>query len=320
MYVFIDILRAIATCLVTNSHFDIIYSSSLFAKGGAFGNSIFFLATGFCLANCSNEFKGWYPKRLVRLYVPLILITSFSLYDGSSLLETIFFSYVFPVNYWFICSLVILYPIYYFVINHSFPKRKYICFGILLVLYVVIYLFLDKSTYVVETAGFYGIRFSYIVSLLLMLIGGYIRKNIDTCKSFAIKRRLVIIISFIISFALYFIFFLLMFKYELYKIQFIETILCNCALIMLSLTVLSFDDALSSKKENIFIRILRFIGSCTLEIYLVQFPIINIIAPLKICSSYKVVLVIASILICANVLKLISNFIINKLIYRRSKA
>ena len=177
MFMFINFARALATCLITNSHFSPIYTYDMIAKGGALGNSIFFLATGFCLANCKEKFGKWYFKRLVRLYVPLLLISGIYLYIGNDLIETVFFSYVFPQNYWFICALVLLYPLYYLVVKYPFKHRKYIYTAVLILLYAVIYMNLDKSRYMVETIEFFAIRFSYIFSFFLMLLGAYLRKH-----------------------------------------------------------------------------------------------------------------------------------------------
>ena len=311
MYVFINFIRALATCLITNSHFFPIYTFDALAKGGAFGNSLFFLATGFCLYNCSQKFSKWYPKRLVRLYVPVIIIAFFNMYMGGSVFETLFFSFAFPANYWFVCALIILYPAYYLVVNHSFRNRKYICTAVLAVMYTVIYFFIDKSFYNVESAGIYGIRFSYIFSFFLMLVGGYTRKNFDIIKQKVIQKRFLLFVAFFVSAVLYFAFLLTMYRFTvLYKIQFLETILCISTTVTLFWLFLSFEDFFAKYKDHLLTRVISFIGNCTLEIYLVQFPLIRLISDWRVHSLIKFVAAVSSIIICAVVLKRVSNFVI----------
>lgn len=63
MFEFIIYLKAIATMLITNSHFDTIYPISQLSMGGSIGNSVFFWVSGYCLANIKPEdqspWMGW---------------------------------------------------------------------------------------------------------------------------------------------------------------------------------------------------------------------------------------------------------------------
>ena len=71
----VTFLRAIAACIITNSHYTGIYPTDLIANGGLFGDIIFFAVSGFCLYNVKKSFVRWYGKRIYRIYVPVILIT-----------------------------------------------------------------------------------------------------------------------------------------------------------------------------------------------------------------------------------------------------
>ena len=42
MVFFVDLLRALATALITNSHYGSVYPISILANGGLLGNIIFF--------------------------------------------------------------------------------------------------------------------------------------------------------------------------------------------------------------------------------------------------------------------------------------
>ena len=313
MFSFINIVRALATCLITNSHFSPIYTYDIIAKGGALGNSLFFLATGFCLANCNGRFGNWYSKRLLRLYVPLLLVSGFYLCVGKNIVETVFFSYIFPQNYWFICALVILYPLYYLAVKYPFRNCKYSYTVVLILLYAIIYMFLDKSRYMVETVEFFAIRFSYIFSFFLMLVGAYLRKHFQEIRKKLCTKRIRILFMFFVFIILYFGFILLMGRFkELYRIQYFETVLCILTSLSLFLFVMLFENDITDKKTNVLVRSFGFLGSCTLEIYLVQFPIINFVSELPFSSILKFIIAVSSILGCAYILKKISGYFIGK--------
>ena len=55
MFEFVIYLKALATILITNSHFDTIYPISQLSMGGSIGNSIFFWVSGFCLSNIKRR-------------------------------------------------------------------------------------------------------------------------------------------------------------------------------------------------------------------------------------------------------------------------
>lgn len=313
MFCFINVIRTLATCLITNSHFSPIYTYDIIAKGGALGNSLFFLATGFCLANCSENFKTWYSKRLLRLYIPLLFASSFYLFTGNNLLETLFFSFIFPQNYWFICALIILYPLFYFAVKYPFRNRKYVYSIFLILLYGIIYSFLDKSHYMVETVEFYAIRFSYIFSFFLMLLGAYFKLHFQKITEALSCKKILLSILFLISLIFYFGFILMMGHWKvLYNIQFIETILCIFTSTFLFLRIMLAEKEILMQKDSLLYRIFSILGTHTLEIYLVQFPLIDLIGSLNLSSSLKFFLAVTSIIVCASILKFISNCITQK--------
>ena len=67
---FVNILKAIATLLITNSHYEVVYPIKILATGGLLGNSIFFLVSGFCLSNIKENFFLWFRKRIIRIWLP----------------------------------------------------------------------------------------------------------------------------------------------------------------------------------------------------------------------------------------------------------
>lgn len=314
MYAFINLVRAIASCIIVNSHLTPIYTYDFIAKGGAFGNSLFFLASGFCLANCKGSFGSWYSKRLLRLYVPLFLVSALYIYPGETLFTDIIFSYIFPVNYWFLCSLIILYPFYYFVVKYPFKNRKYIYSILLTILYFTVYWILNTSSYIVESISFYGIRFSYIFSFFLMLLGAFFKKHYDIIKNKFHQKHFYFLFACFCSFILYFGFIFAMHKYNLYALQFIETFLCITTSSTLFIFFLLLEDFWRKSKDSKLLKFLNFLGNHTLEIYLLQAPIIHSIAKLQLSSVCEFAIAVSLILLCANILKFVTGKIIKFLL------
>lgn len=73
---FVTVLRALAACIITNSHYTGVYPTDLIANGGLLGDVMFFAVSGFCLANVKESFPKWYVKRLVRILPAVWLITA----------------------------------------------------------------------------------------------------------------------------------------------------------------------------------------------------------------------------------------------------
>ena len=81
----IYLLKCVAALLITNSHFNRLYpdSISFLAFGGYFGNTLFFLMSGFLLAGCDkNLFSHWYARRVLRIYIPYLVVIPMLLFEG----------------------------------------------------------------------------------------------------------------------------------------------------------------------------------------------------------------------------------------------
>lgn len=72
---YVTVLKALAACLITNSHYEGIYPLSIFANGGLLGDVLFFSVSGFCLYNIPKKFLPWYGKRIFRIYPAVWMIT-----------------------------------------------------------------------------------------------------------------------------------------------------------------------------------------------------------------------------------------------------
>ena len=104
MIQFIEVVRAIATMLIANSHFKGVYPADLLSFGGGFGLALFYMISGFLLANIKPNAKltSWYTKKVVRLYIPLVILKLIEMLIGYLKIETVgqfFREFVFPASW-----------------------------------------------------------------------------------------------------------------------------------------------------------------------------------------------------------------------------
>lgn len=178
MIFFITVLRALAACLITNSHYTGVYPTDLIANGGLFGNVIFFAVSGFCLVNIKESFPKWYAKRLVRLLPATWLMTAIygivGLFRIELTFKGLFSSFIFPSRYYFISSILVLYIPFYFIMKYDklklhIPQISLAIASVWLIYYVFFY---DKSRYHIDAVGEPMILFLFMFA---MLIGAYCR-------------------------------------------------------------------------------------------------------------------------------------------------
>lgn len=127
MIQFIEVVRAIATMLIANSHFKGVYPTDLLSFGGGFGLALFYMISGFLLANIkpNTELISWYAKKVARLYIPLVILKSIETVIGYLKIKTagqLFREFVFPAS-WFGASMLILYLVYYGIVKFLYAKK-----------------------------------------------------------------------------------------------------------------------------------------------------------------------------------------------------
>lgn len=302
MIFFVTFLRAIAACIITNSHYTGIYPTDLIANGGLFGNIVFFAVSGFCLFNVKKSFVRWYGKRIYRIYVPVILITFvFMLFGLTGQQEhNLFWWFIYPTNYHFIASIVFLYIPFYFIMKLDIFKRNIIrtMMGIA-VIWIMIYLTIyDKSYYHIDVVDEPMIRFLYMES---MLLGAWFRQNYESKRN---KFRWIYPIFAILSFGFYFISKTIFTSYQnLSVFQPINQVLIFIPLFFLFRTFIGLDGKLERLPVSLK-GIITFISNITLEIYLVQFVLINTLRPV---GHFPVnwFAITASIILCAWILHMV---------------
>ena len=207
MYDFIDILKALAAILITNSHYDFIWPVSALAMGGLLGDIMFFSASGFCLANIRVSFPRWYLRRIIRIYPTLWIVTGAALLIGylrvSSLGEVLSY-FVYPTSYHFIASIMLIYVLFYplmWIYRKLNLKLIWIMGGVFAV-YVIVYLTIfDASYYHIDVVEENMVRFLYLES---MLLGVWFREKMDQQKIRVPECCFGVVVSFFVSAVLYF--------------------------------------------------------------------------------------------------------------------
>lgn len=277
MIFFVTVLRALAALIITNSHYTGVYPTDLIANGGLLGDVIFFAVSGFCLCNIKLNFPKWYVKRITRIYPQVIIISLIYLALNIFNAENGYLSLLlYPTNYHFIASIILLYIPFYFLmhdekIKRAIPFVMLVTFICQLVVYII---FIDRTNYNIDTVRAPFIRFLFGLS---MLLGAYFRVNLDKFKDKNIIYNWILLIFFT---GIYFVSKLAFTKYNsISKFQ----ILNQVVLLILLYFVFRCFAGIDSKLENLpkpIKAFFTFISEITLEIYLVQIGIVPFFAKL----------------------------------------
>lgn len=276
---FINLLRVLAAVCITNSHFANVWPISGIASGGMLGDVLFFAISGYCLYRPEfkmQDFGRWYIKRIRRIYITVILIALLTCFftglpaSASGWLHT----FIYPTNYHFVSSIMMLYIVYYVWMN--LLKRWKISIGISAVFFsvavlIVYVLTFDKSWYHIDMVENHFIRFLFFAA---MLLGAYFREAEQKIEKLtsnnAWKNGMLAIVSIIVYFAVR----LAVPRFGLYAVQ----ILTWAAILFASYCIIRWAESLELfliKLPGKVKGILEYFAGITLQIYLVQFPIIE---------------------------------------------
>ena len=284
MIFFITVLRVVAACLITNAHYEGVYPTDLIANGGLIGDILFFAVSGFCLYNIRNDlsmagFIKWYGRRIWRVYPPVIIMTGFYMLIGVYKLSehSIMWWYIYPTYYHFVASIIVLYVPYFFIMKIDFLKNHLLELMIMIaVIWVAFYFFIyDKSYYHIDSVRQPMIRFLFMES---MIFGAFFRQNY---KCFNNKNKPLYWMAMLIAFISYFVSKLVFLKYPKFSyFQFVNQIVIFALLVFLFLCFSGINDELEHLPE-VLKNTISFISEITLEIYVVQYVIIDLIVRRK---------------------------------------
>ncbi len=278
MVFFITFLRALAACIITNAHYVGIYPTDLIANGGLIGDILFFAVSGYCLSNVKKSFFSWYGKRIYRVYIPVIIITIIYLVLGYYTFEehNLFGWFIYPTAYHFVASIILLYIPFYVVMKVKLLRKNLgLVMGGCFVLYMAIYILVyDKSYYHIDNVHEPMIRFLF---MNCMLLGAWFKQN---DKIFRNKFKFSYLISAIIFFIAYFATKLLFtHRASVAPFQFLNQIIIFMLLFFIFCSFAGLDSLLKHLPVAMK-KIIEFISSITLEIYVVQYYLIEIIRPI----------------------------------------
>ena len=208
--------------------------------------------------------------------------------------------YAYPTYYHFVASIVVLYIPFYFIMRWPIIREKIVPVMLLIaiasvIIYVTVY---DKSYYHIDTVREPMIRLLFMES---MLLGAWFRKNDEKLRN---RYSVLWPIATIIIFILYFVSKVLFVRIpSLSQWQFLNWVALFVLLYLILRTFCGLDDKL--EKLPIFLKkAITFISGITLEIYVVQYVLIELIRPIG-CFPLNWILLTTTIVLVAWVLHLI---------------
>lgn len=298
-----EFLRVIAIFLITNSHLASLYPIPQFATGGALGNSLFFMLSGYGLAvsgrNRNLPFLNWYWRRIVRIYPSLLpIIAIYFIFDRSwekwTWIDYIA-GFIWPTSAWFVSALMIFYIIFFILSKLTLAKGYLI--GMLLLGIVYLYFYLtsvDLSHYTVEGPS----RFKWIFYLQVMLFGGHLASRRTLIGEGSI-RHFACLVGLL---AAYFICGFLLSRGYIGRYQFLMHVI-TFPMIYLAL-ILSHSRFIAERimSNKMLASCIFFVSGITLEIYLLQYMVYtnivvtSLLFPLNVVLFWIAVIVLAFIL------------------------
>lgn len=275
MIFFITVLRALAACIITNSHYVGVYPTDLIANGGLFGDVIFFAVSGFCLTNVKDSFPKWYGKRLVRVFPAVIIISLIYVLLGIHELEPsvkgVVSSFIYPTAYHFVASIIVLYIPFYAVMKiQKLRENIPVVAGVTALIWLLIYIFVyDKSYYHIDTVREPMIRFLFFFA---MLLGAYFKLSMEKYRN---KKSIVSWILLPVLFVGYFASKLIFSRIDsISNFQIVNQFVLFVLLVVTFRCFMSIDSWLEKLPKWIK-SVITFVSGITLEIYLVQIGIID---------------------------------------------
>lgn len=278
MIFFITCLRALAACFITNAHYTGIYPTDLIANGGLIGDVLFFAVSGYCLYEVKVSFPKWYGKRIYRIYPTVLIMTAFYIGLGAySLTEhSVAWWFLYPTYYHFVGSIIVLYIPFYFVVKFDFLRKHILeVIGVIACIWLIIYCTVyDYTYYHIDTVREPVIRFLFMEC---MLLGAWFRQNDERIRN---KCKMWYPIVMIITFCVYFASKIIFSHWEsIAPFQVLNQVAIFILLMFIFLTFAGLDSQLE-KLPRCVKKIISFVSSITLEIYVVQYVLIGLIRPI----------------------------------------
>lgn len=268
----IDAIKALAIVLVTHSHMSAYYPIPALATGGLLGNSLFFFASSYGitlgLIQKPESFSSWYYRRIWRIYLPLwimVLVLIITGVSGAKDIGDVFILATIPGDYWFLPAIALLYAPCYVMICRL-PARAN-----LIILVTTFTVYITTSLFIVDPTGWNvedSIPFKTIYYFSVMTCGIYIAQTRRT----AVMERSGVLLTLLLTIS--FFGFLAFLKWSgLFIIQAGANFLAFAWTIALFRT-LNSPVFVRFRRERLT-RVVTFLSMLTLQIYLVQVPLVE---------------------------------------------
>ena len=315
IFLFVVLIRALAAIIITNAHYTGVYPTDLIANGGLLGDVLFFAVSGFCLANTKESFPKWYLRRFMRIYISVWIITIIymilGLYTVNSINDSISF-FLWPTHWHFVASIIFLYIPLYFVSKliemntKNYIKTTLVIFALQFILYITVY---DHSYYHIDSVYQPMIEFLFFQS---MLMGTYFRWRCKNEDCLNMKLRLSLLLLGIVLFGVYFLSKMLFVKCSIIAdYQLLNQIILGCFLFVLFQIFMTLEAKIQNIEDTRFYAVIKFFSDRTLEIYLVQYVILD---HLKIGPfPLNWLLLTSTIIVAAVILRWLSQQVITRI-------
>jgi peptidoglycan/LPS O-acetylase OafA/YrhL len=312
-----DFLRAVAICLIVNSHMDAFYPISHMATGGMLGNSLFFMVSSLGLFLSYQQrgeitFASWYARRILRIYpsvwgAVLMIVFPVAIYSGNLRWNNILPQlgmFFFP-PFWFLQALLLFYVLIFVVLKSFSNKRTILFFFLLGVLYISIYSsFLDLNYFVVE-----NLPFNLIFYLMVVILGVYFGMNERKIQFSGKMDVFYLLLSLVI---IYFHKYL-MTKGSITELQCIQH-LATFPFLFFSLRLARCRLITGMMKGNGIVgKLMRFLCSITLELFMANNAIIIVFRNIKAPFPWNALVFLGCSIVLAVLVKSFGSYMRRKI-------
>ena len=315
MFGFVEILKALAAILITNSHLGGFWPTSSFAVGGMLGDVLFFSVSGFCLYYIKLSFPLWYLKRIIRIYPMVWIATIISLLIGYIRIYSFWDCiqlFIYPTYYHFVGSIMMLYIVYYFlmVLHHKLHvKLEWMIIVTFTIQLIIYFCFFDRSTYHIDVVEDYMAKFIFLQS---MLLGACFRKKYDNNKIQSFCKLKWLILSLVLGTSLYIISSMAFRKINvLTQLQILSPVILFFLIALIFYFFCIMERQKKINLNNPFGKIVKHLSKITLEIYVTQYLVYYIIPHMV--FPLNIIVVICVIVLSATVMNFIGNFLTKNL-------
>lgn len=276
----LDLLRVAAILLVLNSHFDTLYPIPALATGGAAGNGLFFILSGYCLT-LRPGFGQHMLRRFVRLYPGVLISFGIQLLLGLKRITgaaDAFSQLVWPTAFWFVGAIILFDALLWWLNRLRFTEHFGLFSLTMLALYFAAYfLVVDRTKWSVEEAGLAtpGQAFKLIYCFYIYALGYYVKQK--GVPGWFSRRAALVTAAAAVMFVGSFAFKLILVKWpSTMPLQFLTQFMVTAFALGALFTALSFENAYRALLPGGLRKAVTALSAVSLEMYLVQFPVISL--------------------------------------------